>query len=72
MYASDKDEIKNGILEGAINAVISVIITYGIFLLGPGTVDLTFTIVAVTLTAFFTGYFTLVSGGVSYFKDEKK
>lgn len=72
MYASDKDEIKNGVLEGCINAVISVLITYGIYLLGPGTVDLTFTMVAVALTAFFTGYFTLASGGVSYFSSEEE
>lgn len=72
MYASDRNEVKNGVLEGAINAVISVVITYGIFMLGPGTVDLTFTLVAVTLTAFFTGYFTLASGGVSYFTNEEK
>lgn len=67
MYASDLDEMKDGALEGLINAVISVPITYGIYLLGSGTVDVTFTLVAVAATAFFTGYFTLTGGGVSYF-----
>ena len=70
MYASDKSQIKNGILEGLINALISVAITYGIYNIGSGNIDLVFTLVAVALTAFFTGYFTLTSGGVSYFSNE--
>ena len=64
-----KEKSKNGLLEGLINALISVPITYGIYLLA-GSVDLSFTLVAVSLTAFFTGYFTLTGGGVSYFSSE--
>ena len=64
-----KEKSKNGLLEGLINALISVPITYGIYLLA-GSVDLSFTLVAVALTAFFTGYFTLTGGGVSYFSSE--
>ena len=71
MYASNKTQVKNGILEGLINALISVGIVYGIYILGSGSVDLVFTLVAVALTAFFTGYFTLTSGGVSYFSSEE-
>ena len=66
MYASNRNQVKDGLLEGLINALISVPITYGIYLLA-GSVDLGFTLVAVALTAFFTGYFTLTGGGVSYF-----
>ena len=69
MYATNKNQMKDGLLEGLINALISVPITYGIFLLA-GSVDLGFTLVAVALTAFFTGYFTLTGGGVSYFSSE--
>lgn len=69
MYASDRNQMKDGLLEGLINALISVPITYGIYLLA-GSVDLGFTLVAVALTAFFTGYFTLTGGGVSYFSSE--
>lgn len=70
MYASNKEEMMDGVLEGIINAVISVVITYGIFLLGSGSVDLLFTLIAVGFTAFFTGYFTLTGGGVTYFSDD--
>lgn len=69
-YASSKDEIKEGILEGLLNTVISVVITYGIFASSLVPVDLMFTLVAVALTAFLTGYFTLTGGGVSYFSDK--
>jgi len=62
--------MKDGTLEGLINAAISVPITYGIFLLGSGNADITFTLVAVAATAFFTGYFTLTGGGVSYFSGD--
>jgi hypothetical protein len=70
MYASGKDEIKDGILEGLINAAISVVITYGIYALSPDSVGIKFALVAVAASAFFTGYFTLTSGGVSYFSEE--
>ena len=69
MQKLNRNESKDGILEGLINALISVPITYGIYLL-TGEVDLAFTLVAVGSTAFFTGYFTLTSGGVSYFSTE--
>ena len=69
MQKLNRNESKDGILEGLINALISVPITYGIYLL-TGEVDLAFTLVAVGLTTFFTGYFTLTSGGVSYFSTE--
>jgi hypothetical protein len=72
MYASSKSQVKNGVLEGLINALISVGITYGIYILSSGNVDLGFTLVAVALTAFFTGYFTLTGGGISYFSSENK
>ena len=71
MYASNKTQVKNGILEGLIKALISVGITYGIYILSSGNFDLGFTLVAVALTAFFTGYFTLTGGGVSYFSSEE-
>ena len=70
MYASDMDEVKDGALEGLINAVISVGITYVIYLI-VGSVDIAFTLVAVTATAFFTGYFTLTGGGVTYFSEKE-
>jgi hypothetical protein len=64
------NEFLDGVLEGVINAVISVIITYGVYALGSSSVDITFALVAVAATAFFTGYFTLTGGGVSYFSKE--
>jgi Flp pilus assembly pilin Flp len=69
MEVSNRNQMKDGLLEGLINGLISVPITYGIYLLA-GSVDLGFTLVAVALTAFFTGYFTLTGGGVSYFSSE--
>ena len=69
MQKINSNESKDGILEGLINALISIPITYGIYLVA-GEVDLVFTLVAVGLTAFFTGYFTLTSGGVSYFSSD--
>lgn len=72
MYASDKDEMKDGVLEGVINAVIAVPITYGIYFLGSEQADITFALVAVAATAFFTGYFTLTSGGVDHFSKKQK
>lgn len=71
MYASDMDEVKDGILEGLVNAVISLVITYGIFMISSEPVGIEFAMVAVAATAFFTGYFTLTSGGVDYFSKEE-
>ena len=70
MEQMDKQEVGNGIVEGLVNTAIAVAITYGIhrFLTESG--DLKFALVAVAATAFFTGYFTLTTGGVSVFGDD--
>lgn len=62
-------EVKDRVLQGLINALISVGIAYGIYSLGSGAVDITFALVAVAATASFTEYFILESGGVSYFSE---
>ena len=72
MYASDMNEVMDGILEGVINAAIAVPITYGIYYLGSEEAGITFALIAVAATAFFTGYFTLTGGGVDYFTKEKE
>jgi hypothetical protein len=65
----DSAEAADGFAEGIINAVISVVITYGIHRFLQSTSDLDFVLAAVAATAFFTGYFTLTTGGVSMFQD---
>ncbi len=67
MDISIKDSTRDNLLEGVINALISVPIVYGIYMLSSEPIDLTFLLVAVTLTAFFTGYYTRKTGGLDYF-----
>jgi len=62
-----KDETADGILEGLVNVAISVPIVYGIYYLSSEPVDLTFVLVAVAITAFFTAYYTQKTGGLTYF-----
>jgi len=64
-----RDEIKDNFLEGVVNTAISVPIVYGIYLVSSEPIDLSFLIVAVALTAFFTGYYTRKTGGIDYFSE---
>ena len=67
MDISVKDNTKDNFLEGVVNTAISVPIVYGIYLLSSEPIDITFVLVAVALTAFFTGYYTRKTGGLDYF-----
>lgn len=61
------NETKDNIFEGLINAAISVPIVYGLYVISSEPIDTTFLLVAVALTAFFTGYYTRKTGGLNYF-----
>lgn len=67
MDFSIKDETKDNFAEGIVNVAISVPIVYGIYYISSEPIDLSFLLVAVALTAFFTGYYTRKTGGLDYF-----
>lgn len=67
MDFSITDETKDNFAEGIINVAISVPIVYGIYFISSEPIDLGFVLVAVALTAFFTGYYTRKTGGLDYF-----
>lgn len=70
LIVTDSDKVKDGIIEGLINAVISAVIILPIYFLNSGSVGIDFLLIAVALTAFFTGYFTLTTGGVTYYSEK--
>jgi len=66
----DKQEIGNGVIEGLVNTAIALVLTYGIHRFVTESGDLPFALAAAGFTAFFTGYFTLTTGGVSVFGED--
>lgn len=67
MDFSITDETKDNFAEGIINVAISVPIVYGIYYISSEPIGLSFLLVAVAMTAFFTGYYTRKTGGLDYF-----